>query len=423
MTFVLYNIVLYLSVPILLLLLFVRSLRAPDYRLRIRERFGFLPDHINDDYIWVHSVSVGETVAAVPLVKTLLEQYPDQRVLITTMTPTGSEQVLRSFGDQVDHVYAPYDLRGSVKRFLQRTKPRILIIMETELWPNLLIQCDKLGIPAVLVNARLSEGSAAGYARAPSVSKLMLDRLSAVAVQDVADGERFIELGLQRNKLTVTGSIKFDYTIEPQVKEATAQLRELWQGASRRPIWIAASTHQGEDDIILDAHKQLLLQKVPALLILVPRHPERFDDVYRLCQQSNFNVARRSSQDAVEQGTQIVLGDTMGELAAMYGACDIALVGGSLIDTGGHNPIEPAAWGVPVLCGVHMFNFTEITKLLLERGGLTLVANAEQIAEQVQSILTNEEAHKQAGLANRQVVEENRGATERQFNVVKRFLS
>jgi len=307
-----YNILLYVLTPFLALSLLLRSLRAPDYRLRILERFGVLPDSIKQDYIWLHSVSVGETVAAAPLVKALMARYPEKRFLITTMTPTGSEQVQRSFGDQVDHVYAPYDLPSSVARFLQRTKPCIAIIMETELWPNTLRHCDKRNIPAILVNARMSENSANGYARVPGVTKMMLNKLSGVAVQGESDRQRFVDLGLEAQRLLVTGSIKYDYAIDESSRAATAQLRELWQGINKRPIWIAASTHQGEDEIILSAHKQLLENNIPALLILVPRHPERFEDVYQQCKRQKLNVIRRSGDESLRSDTQIVLGDTMG---------------------------------------------------------------------------------------------------------------
>lgn len=418
----LYNFLLYLITPFLAASLLLRSVRAPEYRKRIGERFGLLPDGLHKGYIWLHSVSVGETVAAEPLVKALLRDYPHRRLLVTTMTPTGSEQVLRSFGNQVDHVYAPYDLPGSVRRFLNNTQPCMAVIMETELWPNVLRQCSERNIPAVLINARLSKASAKGYARAPSVSGMMMSKLGGVAAQNQVDGERFVQLGLPRERLRITGSIKFDHSISPDVMKTTAILREEWQGASKRPVWIAASTHSGEDEIILKAHRLLLNDDISALLILVPRHPERFEEVYSLCAQEGMEISRRSSREAVRSHTQLVLGDTMGELAALYGACDIAFVGGSLVARGGHNPIEPAAWGLPVLVGEHTFNFQEIVEQLLAQGGAHRVHNAEDIAEQVKSILTNSQRHAEAGAANKAVVEANRGATQRQLALVRELL-
>ncbi len=420
---IIYSLCLYLVTPLLVGFLWLRSLRAPEYRQRILERFGILPPGLDSGYIWLHSVSVGETVAVAPLARLLQKRYPGKRLLVTTMTPTGSDQVQRSFSGTVDHVYAPYDLPGSVRRFLDRTRPSICIIMETELWPNVLQQCDRRGIPTVLINARLSAGSAAGYARVAGIANLMMSKLDAVAVQHASDGQRFVDLGLAPGKLQITGSIKFDHDIAPEVREATTRLRHEWQGASKRPVWIAASTHLGEDEIILQAHQLLLDQGLAALLILVPRHPERFEDVYRLCDQAGMQVSRRSARQPVASDTQVVLGDTMGELAALYGACDIAFVGGSLVPRGGHNPIEPAAWGLPVLTGPHMFNFLDITEQLKERGGLKEVHNAEQIAAGVQSILTDSKAHAEAGAANHAVVEENRGATERQLAIIDGFLS
>ncbi len=417
-----YNLLLYLITPFLAASLLLRSLRAPEYRKRIKERFGILPPGLHKGYIWLHSVSVGETVAAEPLVKALLTHYPHRRLLVTTMTPTGSEQVFRSFGDTVDHVYAPYDLPGSVRRFLNTTEPCIAVIMETELWPNVLRQCFERNIPTALINARLSQASANGYARAPSVSGMMMAKLGGVAAQNQVDGERFVQLGLPRERLRITGSIKFDHSISQDVMETTAILREEWQGASKRPVWIAASTHSGEDQIILEAHRLLLNDDISALLILVPRHPERFEEVYSLCAQEGMQISRRSSKEVVRSETQLVLGDTMGELAALYGACDIAFVGGSLVERGGHNPIEPAAWGLPVLVGEHTFNFQEIVEQLLAQGGAHRVYKAEDIAEQVKSILTNAQRHAEAGAANKAVVEANRGATQRQLALVRELL-
>lgn len=417
-----YTILLYVLTPFLALSLLLRSLRAPDYRRRIMERFGVLPESIKSGYIWVHSVSVGETVAITPLVKALIAKHPDKPVLVTTMTPTGSEQVQRSFGGSVDHVYAPYDLPGSVARFLRRTQPCIAIIMETELWPNTLRHCDKQNIPAVLVNARMSENSANGYARVGGVTKMMLNKLSGVAVQGESDRQRFIALGLEPQRLSVTGSIKFDYSIDEKTRAATAALRELWQGVSKRPVWIAASTHQGEDEIILSAHEQLLASNIEALLILVPRHPERFEDVYQLCKRKSFNTVRRSSNEVLQHDTQVVLGDTMGELAALYGACDIAFIGGSLVSVGGHNPIEPAAWGLPVLCGPHMFNFEEISAQLAATGGLETVRSAEEIVVKVGGIVSDQQRYKEGGAANLAVVESSRGAMQQQLQLIEQFI-
>ncbi|MFK8019648.1 MAG: lipid IV(A) 3-deoxy-D-manno-octulosonic acid transferase [Pseudomonadales bacterium] len=423
-----YNVILYLLTPFLVIGLFVRSFRQANYRRRIPERFGLLPTAVGSGYIWLHSVSMGETLAAAPLVRALQARYPKQRLLITTMTPTGSEQVRRSFGSTVDHVYAPYDLPGCVHRFLERTKPSIAIIMETELWPNTLKQCHKTATPTVLINARLSASSAKGYARVSSITRNMMQQLDAVAVQSEADGERFVQLGLAPNKLTVTGSIKFDYAIDPQARQQLAQIHAQIHAPAHgsaddvRPadlfVWIAASTHQGEDEIMLDAQNALLRAGLNTLLILVPRHPERFDDVYRLCQQSGLTVARRSADTQLPQGTQVLLGDTMGELATLFGACKLAFIGGSLIERGGHNPIEPAAWGVPVLAGPHMFNFLDIGRQLKTGGGMMTVHNANDIAAHVQASINDPIKYDAAGASNRTVVATNRGAVARQLAVI-----
>lgn len=408
---VLYTSLLYVLTPLILLRLLWRSRRAPAYARRWRERFALAPAlEFKGKVIWVHAVSVGETLAAVPLIKALQVDYPAALVVVTTTTPTGSEQVRKVFGDSVYHVYAPYDLPDVLTRFFARIRPAILIIMETELWPNLIYKCKKLGVPVAVVNARLSAKSAAGYRKIASLSKPMLRDISLVAAQSPADGERFVDLGLDREKLVVTGNIKFDLQLDEALREQAASLKADWRGPGGRLIWLAASTHGGEDEQILSAFSQVLRVVPDTLLVLVPRHPERFNNVARQCVDSGFTVTRRSQAGGIDQDVQILLGDTMGELLLFCGASDMVFVGGSLVPVGGHNLIEPAAWGVPVLTGPHLFNFAEVASKLTEAGGLKLCKNDTELATAIIDLLQNAGARQRLADAARSVADANRGA-------------
>ncbi len=418
-----YSILLYLGIPLILLRLLWRSRKAADYRQRIGERFGLGLPVQNAGVIWVHAVSVGETLAALPLIKKLQAEYPQRQLLVTTMTPTGSAQVRRSFGDSVIHVYAPYDLPFAVRRFLDAMRPELLLIIETELWPNILHYSAQRDIPALLINARLSQNSAQGYARLGQLARSMLNNLSFVCAQNASDAQRFIDVGLAESKVAITGSIKFDVNFDQALRAQAQQLRTQWSAGEPRCIWIAASTHHGEDAIVLAAQQQLLQQFPDVLLVLVPRHPERFDAVYELCQASGIPVQRRSQTASLNQQTRILLADTMGELSLLFGACDIAFVGGSLVTTGGHNMIEPAAWGLPVISGPHVFNFTDVARALAAKGGLTIVQDQRQLGMQLTLLLNNEEKRRQAGDSNQQVVADNRGALQRQFEIVQRYIN
>ena len=418
-----YSVVFYLITPVIILRLFIRGLAAPNYRKRWGQRFGFFtPSESSKETIWLHAVSVGETLAAVPLVKALQEKYPERRLLITCMTPTGSERITAAFGDSVDHSYAPYDTPGAVARFLQRVQPKMLIIMETELWPNTVAACYKRQIPVILANGRLSEKSARGYARVSKLSGPMVAQLTAVAAQHGDDGGRFTALGLPAEKLHITGNIKFDLELNAQIRQSAEALRQQWGGAHQRPILLAASTHRGEDEIILQAFNLIKQSVNNALLVLVPRHPERFNQVGDLCLDTGYSLARRSNNDSTDNA-DILLGDTMGELMTFFGACDIAFIGGSLVANGGHNMIEPAAWGKPTLSGLSVFNFAEVSRLLAEAGGLSLVEDAAVLAETVIELIQNPQQARQMGQSAQQVAEANRGALERLLTVIDSSLS
>ena len=417
----LYTLLLYLAVPVIAVRLWLRSRKAPAYAKRIAERFAINLPEFTQGGIWLHAVSVGESIAAAPVVKALQQLYPDLPITVTCMTPTGSERIQSLFGDSVQHCYLPYDLPICSRQFFKRLKPRLAIVMETELWPNHINQCARLNVPVLLANGRLSARSARGYGRFPKLVAPMLKQLSVLAVQTHTEAQRFIDLGARPEAVTVTGSIKYDLRVDAALPEQAQALREQWH-ASQRPIWIAASTHEGEDALILAAHQQLLAQFPTALLILVPRHPERFETVYSLCVQQGLQVQRRSTQAAVSAEHQILLGDTMGELLFLYALADVALVAGSLIEHGGHNMLEPIALAKPTLTGPHYFNFLEIAEQLLEAGGLREVADTHALTHAVAELWSNPEQAQTMCAAAQQVLQRNQGALQRLLDSIEAQL-
>ncbi len=419
-----YSLLFYLITPFVLLRLLWRARRAPAYARRWRERFGLVPPVVaGKQVLWVHAVSVGETVAAAPLIKALLQRYPQAVVAVTTMTPTGSERVAALFGASVYHAYAPYDLPLAWHSFLRRVAPSLLIIMETELWPNMIHACRKRAIPVVVANARLSEKSARGYKRGGSLTRAMLRSLTVVAAQNNTDGARFVDLGVASSAVRVTGNLKFDVELDTSLQQRALALREQWRGSSQRPVWLAASTHRGEDELILDAFARIRTQQPQLLLVLVPRHPERFDEVATLCATRQYRVCRRSAGTEPTVDDEVLLGDTMGELVSFFGACDLTFVGGSLVPVGGHNLIEPAAWGIPVLTGPHLFNFAEVARVLREADALLTCRDAEQIAQRVIELLDDSDARQRTGQAAREVVAANRGALHKTLAIVEGLLT
>jgi 3-deoxy-D-manno-octulosonic-acid transferase len=422
-----YTLLFYLLLPIILIRLLWRSLAAPAYAKRWAERFGLFPALTIDKsttskkVVWLHTVSVGEFLGALPLIRRL-QADESLQLVITTTTPTGSERVRSTLGDSVFHVYAPYDLPDSLSRFLQRVKPSIYLVMETELWPNSLALCARHKIPSLLINARLSEKSAKGYARFSWLTQAMLSNLSLVAAQYPADAERFKELGLPDSRCLVTGNIKFDITITDELREKAQQLKQHLSEQGKYKIFIAASTHQGEDEIIVEVFKKLIAENTPMRLILVPRHPERFDTVFRLCCDAGFKTTRRSHGE-LPNDIQILLGDTMGELMLLYGASDMAFVGGSLVPNGGHNFIEAAAWGLPLLSGEHLFNFAEISRLLMDAGALKTVNSSDGLFSEIQTLINNLDECEVSGAAGLRVVKQNRGALEKTLKVITSHIA
>ncbi|MAR90257.1 MAG: 3-deoxy-D-manno-octulosonic acid transferase [Pseudomonadales bacterium] len=422
----LYTLTFYLAIPLLLFRLWKRARKNSDYAWRIPERFGYytLQTPLQNS-LWFHTVSVGEFLAARPLIDRILDNYPDRPCVITTMTPTGSDRVQQAYADQlaggrIQHVYLPYDLPDALNRFLKRFNPAVLVIMETELWPNMIHYTYRAGVPIVLANARLSEKSADGYRRVLPLFRPMMRELALLAAQSDADGERFVELGLPPRNLQVTGTVKFDLDIKPETHDQARALRERWGG--KRKVWIAASTHQGEDEEVLEAHLYIRSKLPGTLLVLVPRHPERFADVAGLVEGRGLTLSRVSQQQPVTEDTDVVLGDTMGELLKMLGAADVAFIGGSLVPVGGHNMLEALAMGTPALTGPHVFNFQMVADLLTELNVLETVTTTVGLGQAVERLLTHDEQRYALSKRGRGVVEDNRGAMDRLFSLICRQI-
>ncbi|WP_028116442.1 lipid IV(A) 3-deoxy-D-manno-octulosonic acid transferase [Ferrimonas senticii] len=414
-----YSALLLLLTPLLLVYLGFRALKSADYRGRIGERFGLGLPKIQRPIV-VHCASMGETLAALPLIRALQQRYPQLPVLVTTTTPTGSAQVKQQLGDSVYHCYLPIDLSGVMRRFLQRLQPSAVILMETELWPNLVHHCYRQQIPVILANARLSQRSAKGYARVGGLVTPMLKQLSAVAVQHNQDGARFVSLGLPAGKLTECGSLKFDLKLSDHDRQQAREFAfTLW---GERPVWVAGSVHPGEFAALFSAHQQLLKQQADALLVLVPRHPEQFEAAFAAACDHGFDCQRRSSGAAVDGQTQVLIGDTMGELKRLFGGATLAYVGGSLIERGGHNPLEPAAFGKPVLMGPHYFNFQQIGDALKAQQVLEVIHSNDELAQALQQLLFEPKRRQQIADAALEFVGNNQGATERQLAVIAASL-
>ncbi len=416
----LYTVLFTLLIPFYLLRLYWRGFKSPAYRERWGERFGLFEAPSKRGGIWVHAVSVGEVLAIARLVQQLLERYPDLPVLITTATPTGAERVKALFGDDVEHRYAPIDLPWVVRRFLRAYRPRLLILVETEIWPNLIFHAKQAGVPTLLANARLSVRSAQGYHRVAALTREALRNITVIAPHGEADAERFLTLGARPGQVEVTGSIKFDVHLPGSLRERADVMRRDWGG--QRPVWLAASTHEGEDELILQAHAAVRQQIDNALLVLVPRHPERFDRVAQLVRDAGFALVRRSEQHPCDGETALFLGDSMGELTLFMGASDLAFIGGSLVPHGGHNILEAAAQGVAVVFGPHMFNFSEISDLFISQGAAVQVDSVDALSVQVVDWLSDASERSRIGEAGRALVDKNRGALERLMRLVELLL-
>ncbi|GAA5216909.1 lipid IV(A) 3-deoxy-D-manno-octulosonic acid transferase [Corallincola platygyrae] len=417
-----YSLLIYLALPFGLFWLHWPKGSKPAVGKRWPEHLGFVPD-VEGNPVWFHAVSVGEVIAITPLIQRLLDTKPDFPVMVTTTTRTGADRVEAAFGDRVIHRYAPFDLPGATKRFLARTRPRLAVVMEMELWPNTLAACRRKGVRALLINARMSAQSRKGYGRFKSLISPILQTFEQIQAQTRMDAARLVELGAKKDVVTVTGSLKFDIKLSDEAREAGSQLRtELGKD---RPVWIAASTHPNEDEAALEAHKLVRQDYPDAALILVPRHPGRFDDVMALCQRTcdsagdllNGGVRRRSLQPA-DNDCAVYLADTMGEMMMLLSASDICFLGGSLIPHGGHNLLEPAAVGMPTLTGPSDFHFEEITQSLVDAGNCQRIADGDELALKLKALFGNKPSVLKAADAGRQVVLESQGALEKMLDAI-----
>lgn len=417
-----YTVALRVALPGFLLRLWWKGFQNPGYRYRWKDRLGIFLAPLRKGGLWIHAVSVGESMAAVPLIRELQKRFPNMPITVTSTTPTGYMRIENIFKDKskLFHIYFPYDLPGCLTRFLDRVQPDLLILMETELWPNCLWICKKRNIPVMIVNGRLSPRSMQGLQRIKRLTKQMMDCLTQVVAQSEEDGARFIELGLPSKRLMVTGNIKFDMVSRENVAIEAIKLRVSF--GSMRPVWIAASTHAGEEEKILLAFREIQKRFKDILLILVPRNPERFRAVIDLVESKGYSVVLRSSKLSVNSKTQILIGDTMGELDLLYAASDVAFVGGSLVPIGGHNTLEPAAVGIPVVVGPFVHNFSEITQLLQRAGALIQIKEVEELTEVVLRWLNKTEERQFAGEQGKKVIERNRGVVTTLADLIQKQI-
>lgn len=418
----LYSILFYLILPFVFIRLWTKSRNNPIYLQGWKQRLGWLNLPLSAQRgIWVHAVSVGEMIAARPLIQALQARYPHIPIVITNMTPTGLALAKQLNKERLHAVYVPYDLPGSIQQFLNHVCPKLVIIMETELWPNMIHHTAQRKIPIVLANARLSLKSAKNYSHISWMVRPMLQQINLILVQTHDEAERFIRLGANPKHIQVTGSIKFDTPVPEELTKQGFAMRINWQ-TKDRPTFIAASTHRGEEEQILNAFRELQKSWPKALLILVPRHQERFEQVAALCAKMGFTFIRRSQKLPCTASTEIYLGDSLGELFLYYALADVAFVGGSLVPTGGHNLLEPAAMGLPLISGSHLFNFKEIFKLLNDRQAIIIINTTEELTQTVTHLWSNPSLCQQMSHHAREVVQENKGALSKQVEFISKWL-
>jgi 3-deoxy-D-manno-octulosonic-acid transferase len=405
----LYNLLTYLLLIPFAFYWLIKGIGNRSYLDRLSQRFGFGFPKI-DSCIWVHAVSVGEVQAAVPLINSLLESFPNQKMVVTTVTPTGAARVAALFGDNVEHCYIPFEFPNAIRSFFDSIRPRAAMIMETEIWPNLYRGCGIRNIPLILVSARISPRSVPGYRRLMPLIKETLSHGIIIAAQTQVDADRFLELGANPSRTWVTGNIKFDVELDPEIAGRGALLRSALFG--ERPVWIAASTHDGEEQLVLAAHRAIL-----------ESHPERFGGVRELVEKQAFNVVSRTAGQPCNASTEVFLVDTMGEVPLFYAASDIAFVGGSLIPVGGHNLLEPAAQGLPIITGPHLFNAQEIAEDFIEIEACEVVADSSELAESVTKLIENPAKAKKMGRNGLTVLEQNRGSLQRLLVLLEPLLT
>jgi len=416
-----YTTIIYFLLPFILLRLLLVSFKYSSYRKKWYERFGFISwKKSSKRVVWIHAVSVGEVNAARPIVDFLLKEYNHLQIIFTTVTPTGAITVEHKFGKNASHFYLPYDIPYCVKRFIKTINPCMLITMETEIWPNLYQTCHGFGVPILLVNARLSQKSMRGYKLFPDLIASTIKLVDKIAAQTKLDADRFTLLGAENKDVLVVGNLKFDIDIPQSIKEEAEPLRHDF--SVNRSIWMAASTNEGEEEIILDAHKKVLSVYSNAILILAPRHPERADKVFTMCKKMGFFTTRRTDHESFTEKHDVFLLDTLGELQLYYAASEIAFIGGSLVDTGGQNMLEPAALNLPLITGPYTYNFLEVRKLLIENKALIQVSNYLELSEKVIELIGDANLRHNLGERAKDVVLANRGSSERTIDIIKPYL-
>ncbi len=411
----------YLLLPLICLRLMWRSLKAPEYRNRWQERFGFYKKPTVSGVIWIHAVSVGEAEAVFPLVKKIQNLHPKAKLLITSTTPTGSARIRAVLGKSVQHVYLPYDVPEIVNRFMATFNPKIAIVMETEIWPNLFFYCGEHNIPLYLINARLSAKSADRYAKLPAFFCHVLSQVKYIAAQSQEDANRFVAIGANSEQIKITGNIKFDLEISGYILTEGQHLKETL--FKNRYVWLTASTHNGEEEIFIEVFKELKLKIPELLLMIVPRHPERFNEVAELCRQHNLSVVTRTSNLTCLLETDVYLADTMGELKMLYAASDVAFVGGSMVSIGGHNILEALAIGVPVLFGPYMVNFQEIADKVLARKAAIQCEDKMAVIRAIESIYSDSKYREALISDGKSFIQLNRGAIEKIYKLISEELT
>lgn len=420
----LYSLLISLLSPLFVLRLLVKSVNEPGYRRQWWRRFALgMPSRARsgDGLIWVHAVSVGELLAVAPLVERMLQEWPDKAVLITNTTPTGSEQTQKLFGDRVEHTWFPFDTPLVTGAFLRHWSPQLVVMVETEIWPNVMASAREQGIPVALVNARLSARSARGYARLGDFTRETLKGFSLIAAQSKSDDRRFRRIGAEPDAIQVVGSIKFDIDLAARRGQLEVIKSELGSDIQSRPLWAAASTHPGEEQLVIDAYQALTQRGITTRLLLAPRHPNRTADIIKLLEKASLSYQRRSDKTPIIPDTDVLIIDTLGELSAFLGLADAAFIGGSLVPRGGHNPIEAAAWGCAVITGPHVINFATIVRDMERGGAIRVVVDQQELADRLASVWEGEKQDSDAKRAQT-FIETRRGATRRQLDLLKALL-
>ncbi|KAF7774455.1 3-deoxy-D-manno-octulosonic-acid transferase [Pseudoalteromonas citrea] len=418
MTRFFYSCLLYILSPLIVIYLyFIRGKKNPDYRQNFSERFALSQNHLPKNAVIFHCASVGEVLAAVPLITAYQKKHQNKKIIVTCNTPTGRQQVIDSFKGHIPVCYLPFDFWDCANRFIKLLKPQQLIILETELWLNMMTTAKRAHCSTIIINARLSRKSLRGYQRVPRLAKAIMDSIDYVASHNHEDVERFISLGLHADRITATGSIKFDINIDTATRKQAEQLKSEF---NHRPVWIAGSSHPKEHEKLLYAHQQLLKVCPEALLIIAPRHPEQFDVVANLLTQQAFTFTKRSENSPCTK--QVLLANTLGELKMLYGAADIAYIGGSLIDRGGHNPLEAAAFNIGVVTGPSTYNFAHIYPDLFLQQGAICVENKTELASRLISLLDDPHQLKELGSNARRCLDQNQGAIEKSLQILEHNL-